>query len=150
MHHPPPTATALSGDDEPQAEARDVVIVANPKAGAGPAHEQIERLAKALSAQNFVPHIEYDLSAVNPLARELDRAGRLRVVVAAGGDGTVAEVINRTELGVPITVFPLGTENLLAKYLGMPREPEWVAEIIAAGAMATQDRPARPMGGSSY
>ncbi len=79
------------------------------------------------------------MQAISGLAAELHAAGRLRVVVAAGGDGTVAEVLNRTAPGVPLTVMPLGTENLLAKYLGMPRDGEAVATVIAAGATALHD-----------
>lgn len=48
------------------------------------------------------------------------RAGQLRCVVAAGGDGTVAMVTNNTPPGTPIAILPLGTENLLAKYLQVP------------------------------
>ena len=51
----------------------------------------------------------------------------------------MAEVLNRTAPGVPLTVMPLGTENLLAKYLGMPRDGEAVATVIAAGATALHD-----------
>jgi diacylglycerol kinase family enzyme len=53
-------------------------------------------------------------------------------VVAAGGDGTVDDVINRFP-GLPMTVCPLGTENLFAKYIGMQRDGRFVADAIAAG-----------------
>ena len=68
----------------------------------------------------------------DPLAER----GELRGVVAAGGDGTVAEIVNRVPDGVPVTVLPLGTENLLAKYLGIGREVESVGETIAPRASA--------------
>lgn len=117
----------------------EVLIVANPRAGAGPGHLKIERLATALRAHGLRPRVEYDLQAVDGIAAELSAAGRLRVVVAAGGDGTVAEVLNRTAPGIPLTVLPLGTENLLAKYLEIPRDGEGVAAVIAAGAIALHD-----------
>ena len=56
----------------------------------------------------------------------------LRCIVAAGGDGTVADVANRHP-GCPIAVFPLGTENLLARYLQFPRCGGTVAAAISDG-----------------
>jgi len=52
--------------------------------------------------------------------------------VAAGGDGTVGDVINRFS-GIPLAILPLGTENLFARYLGIPRCGKKVADMIAVG-----------------
>ncbi|MGC4002636.1 MAG: diacylglycerol kinase family protein [Pirellulales bacterium] len=46
------------------------------------------------------------------------RAGTLRAVVAAGGDGTLNALVNRLPAETPFLMLPLGTENLVAKYLG--------------------------------
>ena len=62
-----------------------------------------------------------------PVLRE-----RLLCVVAAGGDGTVGDVINRYP-DLPTAILPLGTENLLARYLRIPRSGRLVAQMIADG-----------------
>lgn len=62
----------------------------------------------------------------------------LRCIVAAGGDGTVADLVNRHP-GVPIAVLPLGTENLLAGYLGVSRCGNKLAQIIRKGTVRTFD-----------
>jgi diacylglycerol kinase (ATP) len=59
--------------------------------------------------------------------------------VAAGGDGTVRLVADRTLPGTPLYVFPLGTENLLARYLGTSAEPAQAAKVIGDGRCVRMD-----------
>ncbi len=51
---------------------------------------------------------------------------RCRCLVAVGGDGTVADLLNE-QPSVPLTVFPAGTENLVAQHFGLGRDPEELA-----------------------
>jgi diacylglycerol kinase (ATP) len=66
-------------------------------------------------------------------------AGSLRAVVAAGGDGTISLVANRTPPGTPLAILPLGTENLLAKYMEVEADPQQLCRAIAAGCCAQLD-----------
>jgi diacylglycerol kinase family enzyme len=66
-------------------------------------------------------------------------AAGLRAVVAAGGDGTVAAVVNRTPAETPLAVLPLGTENLLAKYMHMSVSPWQLSRAILHGATVRID-----------
>src|SRR5206468_6950812 len=80
------------------------------------------------------------------LAAEAVREG-FEVVVAAGGDGTLNEVLNgmadapdgfeRTRLGV----LPLGTVNVFARELALPAELSRAWEIIGQGKETRIDLP---------
>ena len=66
------------------------------------------------------------------------------LVVAAGGDGTIAEVINglarrdgeTLEARPGLAVLPLGTANVLAHELGLPRGARAVARACASNPAA--------------
>jgi diacylglycerol kinase (ATP) len=75
------------------------------------------------------------------LAREA-LAANYELIVAAGGDGTINEVINglsddwsRATLGV----LPLGTGNDFARTIGMPCEIDLAANILQNGKSCTTD-----------
>ena len=96
--------------------ANRVLVMVNPTAGAGPKRALVGELAQLLRADGWAVEWLSDPSQLDTLQGDLHRA-RVRAVVAAGGDGTVSTVINRTHRDTPIAILPLGTENLLAKYL---------------------------------
>ncbi len=115
-----------------------VIIQRNPHSGSGAGRSQLRILSRHLSDAGF----RVRLFSSRP---KLDRylAGKpaqriLRCIVAAGGDGTVADLVNRHP-GVPIAVLPLGTENLLAKYLGIRRCGRQLAQIIQRGHVKVFD-----------
>jgi len=67
------------------------------------------------------------------LAREAALRGA-RVVVAAGGDGTIAEVAAGLDGSqTPMGIIPLGTANVLAHELSLPFAPTAVAAALAFG-----------------
>ncbi|MBK8174471.1 MAG: diacylglycerol kinase family lipid kinase [Rhodospirillales bacterium] len=56
------------------------------------------------------------------------------VLAIAGGDGTINEVINGlSPLSPPLALLPLGTANVLAAELGVPRRPERLARSLITG-----------------
>lgn len=64
------------------------------------------------------------------LAREAAEQG-YDVVIAAGGDGTMNEVINGIAgTATALAVIPGGTANVWAKEIGLPRHPGSVAAMI--------------------
>jgi diacylglycerol kinase (ATP) len=123
----------------PNNHAERVLILMNPKAGARDSRLRVERLAELLKTRGFSPEIFTELQAVTEKAIELHLRSDLRVLVGVGGDGTAAELVNRTPAGLPLTLLPGGNENLLARYLGLDPEPEKLAETIALGKILKLD-----------
>lgn len=83
---------------------------------------------------------------ITELAAEAARQG-FSPIIAAGGDGTIGEVVNglaqvapseQAELG-PIGVLPLGTANDFVHNLGLPLSLEGAAQVIAAGQTRSLD-----------
>ena len=70
-------------------------------------------------------------------ARELAReaAGRVQVVCAVGGDGTVSEVVNGLmPRPVPLVVIPTGSGNDFASLVDCPGSPDELQRVLASGA----------------
>ena len=94
-----------------------ILIAANPKSGAVSREAMLRELREALISDGNVVDICSDLNEIERRAASLQDQGQLRAVVSAGGDGTAAVLANRIAADVPLLIFPLGTENLLAKHL---------------------------------
>ena len=116
-----------------------VLIVTNPLAGAGVRDSAVSELIDRITADGYTAELTSDLEQVQEVGGRPEES-RLRAVVAAGGDGTVAEVVNRTHPDTPIAILPLGTENLLAKYLHMLVTPRAEPRNCAWGNRPTRRR----------
>src|SRR5581483_5136137 len=113
-------------------------VVLNPAAGGGRARRRWPALRAALAAAGVeVAWAETaGPGAATALAREA--AARWPLVVAAGGDGTVNEVVNGLvdEAGVAratLGVLPLGRGGDAARNLGLARTPAAAVARLAAG-----------------
>jgi len=110
-----------------------VGIAANAASGRGKGKATVDRLAAELVRLGCEPRVAW-----TPLDRRrlVDASGEAdsgcRCLVAVGGDGTVASLINECP-GVPIAVVPAGTENLFARHFGFDRNPKRAAARIAEG-----------------
>jgi diacylglycerol kinase family enzyme len=103
-------------------DGRNILIAANPKSGSVSRKSLLDQLKDGLTNDGFVVTVCESLDEVHCLARQLHAQSDLHTVIAAGGDGTAAAVANRIAADIPMLVYPLGTENLLGKHLGLGTE----------------------------
>ncbi len=123
----------------PNPPARRVFIAVNPKAGARSGDSLVREVALRLQQQSFLVETVSDLGELLSLVQTSRERGDLYAVVAAGGDGTAALMVNLLPTGVPLALLPLGTENLLSKYLGVTPDAEAVCQTIAEGEVVQLD-----------
>lgn len=117
-----------------------IAIVRNPISGRLHGKREILHLVRELRKTGH--HVRL-FSNRDRLLAELEVAENrenLKCLVVAGGDGSINDALNRYPR-VPIAVFPTGTENLLAKHLGMPKSGKLAAQIIAEGRPLEFDVP---------
>ncbi len=133
--HDAPTSATLAGFPSETGPGW-VGIAANAASGRGGGRVAVARLARELDRLGLEPRVAWTLderrAMVDAASNANRRSGRCRCLVAAGGDGTVAALINERP-DVPIAVMPAGTENLFARHFGFGRHPARAASRIAQG-----------------
>ncbi|QDU16999.1 Diacylglycerol kinase [Gimesia maris] len=115
-----------------------VAIQRNPISGTGNRASLIMDLIRHLKQKGIRPRLFSNRERMQKLLRHQFTDAPPLCVVAAGGDGTVQDLINRYP-DQRIAILPLGTENLMARYLGIPRSGVCVAEMIKEGATREVD-----------
>jgi diacylglycerol kinase family enzyme len=102
--------------------APKAILVHN--ASAGIREPSLETLTTLIEAAGY--RVKYRNSKAPDLEAKLDKQGDL--VVAAGGDGTIAKVakilLSKPEQGAPLAILPIGTSNNIALSLGITEPPE--------------------------
>lgn len=115
-----------------------VKVILNPRSGRGRAREQtgmIESLGRRYGTLDIVP-TQRPGHAVELAAAAAGEGYDL--VAAAGGDGTVHEVVNGLvgadgRAALPLGIIPIGSGNDLAYGLGIHEEPEDAVQRVFTG-----------------
>jgi len=112
-----------------------LLLIANPTAG-NHAPQRIETVRRAL--QQHGAEVEVYLTRAAGDAEQhatTMRSGPFTRIVAAGGDGTLNEVINGLAgSDMPLAFIPLGTTNVFALESGIPFDLEQAAAIACQAA----------------
>ncbi|HET7400378.1 MAG TPA: diacylglycerol kinase family protein [Usitatibacter sp.] len=127
--------------DGPPQDSRTIVpVIINAASGGGHSADDFAKLEKLFADNGMAARI------VPARGAEIGNAARAamrthpRVLVAAGGDGTVravADAVRGTDTA--LGVLPAGTLNHFAKDLGIPTELEEAVEVLANGRRVAID-----------
>src|SRR5205807_775199 len=112
-------------------------IILNPIAGAVRNVDAIRERLRGLKAERFC--MSKQPGDAEKFANE---ASDFDLMVSAGGDGTLNEVVNGIARGgcnAALGVLPLGTGNDFARTLGVPTDLETAIEQIMAGKTSAID-----------
>ena len=119
----------------------DVAVVVNPGSGndeSGSTPEQLTALFADRGRRATILPVGHG-TTIAAQARAAIASG-CRVLVAAGGDGTVSAVGGVAVGGeVPLGVLPIGTLNHFAKDLGLPLELPEAADVVTGGTVRRVD-----------
>lgn len=110
-----------------------VLVIVNPASGHYESEAVGAAIERAASADGRRPEFR-EVAAGESVAGLVRRAlaDGFDMFVAVGGDGTVSGVVEGLDGSpVPVAVVPAGTGNLLARGLGLPRDPVAAARLIA-------------------
>lgn len=116
----------------------DAVIIGNPNSGRAGNKNLLESCANILRGGGMkveVLNTEYPDHATEIAAG----IGEDRLVIAAGGDGTINEVVNGLREDATLGLLPLGTANVLARELGLPLNPKKACKRILSGEVGRMD-----------
>lgn len=117
-----------------------VKIILNPYANRWGAKQQLAAINAAFSAVS----VDHDLVITSTIGQGTQEAilavqKGYDAVVAAGGDGTLNEVVNGLIIAsgdkptMPLGILPIGTGNDFSDMVGLPRKVETAVSIIANG-----------------
>jgi len=115
---------------------QDTLIILNPAARSDKARgtwADIQKFSRAVTRLTSAPG---DARALAAWAVEKG----FRAVVAAGGDGTINEVVNGLAgSDVALGVLPVGTMNVFAAELGLPNDLKAAWQVVRQGVLRTID-----------
>lgn len=122
---------------------RRIRLIYNPASGDAGFRHKLDDVIRCFQQRGLqvIPHRSLGKEDISEAVRQVGPDAYCGLA-AAGGDGTIHEVINAMAsegVSVPLAVIPAGTANDFAAYLNIPYDLDKIAEIIATGRYCTVD-----------
>ena len=110
---------------------KKICIIFNPKAGSSKL-AKLNKIIAELNKNNIVTLFETTAAGdATNIART--ESAHFDIVVAAGGDGTINEVVNGIDPNTPLAIIPMGTANIVAIEAGISNNSKVICAAINQG-----------------
>lgn len=111
----------------------NVLLLYNPRSGTRSFQAQLDYVIDRFqtAGMQVIPYRMNDMERLDRFLAAQDYSNIAKIVIS-GGDGTVHQVVNamvRNRINCPIAIFPSGTANDFAQYLGIPRDVEGMTDF---------------------
>lgn len=122
---------------QPSAEQESVVVIINHRSGASDKEDLASKVSDYLTSHGRRCRVEMVRTGAElTAAAARAAAGDAGLVVAGGGDGTIAAVAAALlDTGKTLGVLPLGTFNYFARSIGVPLEVDAALDVLVTGAI---------------
>jgi diacylglycerol kinase (ATP) len=118
-------------------------LIYNPTSGREEMRRRLPDILQRLEGYGFETSTHATIGAGDAILAAAEAARRkFDIVIAAGGDGTLNEVVSglaEADERPPLGILPLGTTNDLARALRIPRVWDAAIDIIARGEVMAMD-----------
>lgn len=123
----------MSANPVTDAPYRRALVVANPVSGQGQGVKAAREVEEGLRRRGVSAELLVTQARGDAYEKLRAQGTHFDLVVAAGGDGTLREVLEGlVDPDVPVAPLPFGTANVLAHEIGMPRDVHRFLEILLA------------------
>jgi YegS/Rv2252/BmrU family lipid kinase len=126
----------------PRPEDGYIAYIVNPKSGASSGKIMVRQFKDYLTDRRFDIRTVFTTSLAHASASAANAGAdpNCSIVVAAGGDGTVREIVHGLEATKkPLLIIPCGTENLLANELGFDERTKTLINAFESGPVKPFD-----------
>jgi diacylglycerol kinase family enzyme len=115
-------------------EGRRVHVIINQRSGTPGKETAADRVSEYFSSNGVAARVELIRTPDDlPAAAERAAAGDADIIVAGGGDGTIATIAGAVlDTSKVLGVLPLGTFNYFAQRIGVPEDLDAALAVIAA------------------
>lgn len=121
---------------------KKIKLIYNPKSGDASFKNKLDTAINRFQAAGYIT-VPFRISNDIYIDKAFEDIHQdYEIVCASGGDGTissVADAMARLDIQLPLGIFPSGTSNDLAAYLGIPKDVKDCCDIILGGAIKNMD-----------
>jgi diacylglycerol kinase (ATP) len=122
---------------------KKILLIYNPISGEGTFKERLDSIIEILQKFGFIV-IVHRINPGEDLTAFIKKSDIMPdTILAAGGDGTIHQVVNMMFKAniedVPLGIIPAGTSNDIARYFSIPMDPCAAAKIIGNNNISSID-----------